>query len=241
MKYIPSKILLDDYRYLFSFAKFQIYFKNSLLVSLLSAPVATTTSLLSGYVLSRFTFKDKRLRMIILFFVQMIPFYVLVIPLFTMLSKLRLTNTLTRVLLVYSGYGAAFGTIMARTFFNSIPTDLEEAAWLDGFTKIGALFRVVIPVLLPGVSAIFAFCFVNSWNEVFTPVLFIHSDHKMTSACSTLFIRIQNWHTMECYGSRYHSSCNSQYSYLWIGTEIRQKRVDSRSNKGLVQINQAFF
>ncbi|AEH50888.1 carbohydrate ABC transporter permease [Pseudothermotoga thermarum] len=180
IRYIPSKISFDAYRYLFSFAKFHIYFKNSLVVSLLSATIATISSLLSGYTLSRFTFKGRRFILIVLFFVQMIPFYVLMIPLFTMFSKLGLTNTVTSLLVIYSGYGAAFGAIMARAFFSAIPKELEEVAWLDGCTKLQALMKVILPVFLPSVGAIFAFCFVNSWNEVFTAVLFIHSEHKMT-------------------------------------------------------------
>ncbi len=180
VRYLPSKISFDAYKYLFSFARFHIYFKNSLIVSLLSAAIATICSLLSGYVLSRFTFKAKHLILVTLFFVQMVPFYVLMIPLFTMFSQLKLTNTVTGIMLIYSGYGAAFGAIMARAFFSAIPRELEEAAWLDGCTRIEALVKVILPVFLPSISAIFAFCFVNSWNEVFTAVLFIHSDHKMT-------------------------------------------------------------
>lgn len=180
IKYLPSRISFEAYRYLFSFAKFHTYFKNSILVATFSALFSTVFSLMSGYVLSRFRFTTRHFLLLTLFFVQMIPAYLLMIPQFTMFSRLKLTNSLLGVIIIYTGLGVAFGTIMIRAFLKSIPREIEEAAWIDGCTKLGALFRVVLPVFLPNVGAIFSFCFVNSWNEVFTAVLFLHSDHKMT-------------------------------------------------------------
>ncbi len=180
IKYLPSRISFEAYRYLFSFAKFHTYFKNSILVATFSALFSTVFSLMSGYVLSRFRFTTRHFLLLTLFFVQMIPAYLLMIPQFTMFSRLKLTNSLLGVIIIYTGLGVAFGTIMIRAFFKSMPREIEEAAWIDGCTKLGALFRVVLPVFLPNVGAIFSFCFVNSWNEVFTAVLFLHSDHKMT-------------------------------------------------------------
>lgn len=180
VKYFPSHITLEAYKYLFSFARFHIYFKNSFLVATSSALFSTTFSLMSGYILSRFRFTMRHLLLLILFFVQMIPAYLLMIPQFTMFSRLKLTNSLFGVVIIYTGLGVAFGTIMTRAFLRSVPKELEEAAWIDGCTRFGALFKVVLPIFLPNIGAIFSFCFVNSWNEVFTAVLFLHSDHKMT-------------------------------------------------------------
>ncbi|WP_041083445.1 carbohydrate ABC transporter permease [Thermotoga profunda] len=180
VKYLPSRITFEAYRYLFSFARFHIYFKNSILAATCSALLSTIFSLMSGYVLSRFRFKTRHLLLLTLFFVQMIPAYLLMIPQFTMFSKLKLTNSLLSIVIIYTGLGVAFGTIMTRAFLKSLPKEIEEAAWIDGCTRLRALFKVVLPVFLPNVGAIFSFCFVNSWNEVFTAVLFLHSDHKMT-------------------------------------------------------------
>lgn len=180
VKYFPSRLTFEAYRYLFGFAKFHIYFRNSFLVAVCSALLSTTFSLMSGYILSRFRFLMRHFLLLSLFFVQMIPAYLLMIPQFTMFSKLRLTNSLFGIVVIYTGLSVAFGTIMTRAFLKSIPKEMEEAAWIDGCTRFGALFRVVLPVFLPNIGAIFSFSFVNSWNEVFTAVLFLHSDHKMT-------------------------------------------------------------
>lgn len=180
VKYLPSKPTFEAYRYLFSFARFNLYFKNSFIVATVSAGLSTLFSLMAGYVLTRERFKLRTLLILVLFFVQMLPAYLIMIPQFTMFSKLKLTNTLTSVIIIYTGFGSAFGTIMARAFLKNLPRTIEEAAMIDGCNRFQVLFKVVIPLLLPGVGSIFSFCFVNSWNEVFTAVLFLHTDQKMT-------------------------------------------------------------
>lgn len=180
VKYLPSKPTFEAYRYLFSFARFNLYFKNSFIVATVSAGLSTLFSLMAGYVLTRERFKLRTLLILVLFFVQMLPTYLIMIPQFTMFSKLKLTNTLTSVIIIYTGFGSAFGTIMARAFLKNLPRTIEEAAMIDGCNRFQVLFKVVIPLLLPGVGSIFSFCFVNSWNEVFTAVLFLHTDQKMT-------------------------------------------------------------
>jgi len=180
VKYLPSKFSLEGYRYLFSFANFDRYFVNSLLVSLIPASLSTILATMGGYVLTRSQFKLKHALLILFFFVQMLPTYLVMIPQFTMFSKMGLTNKLSGVMIIYTAFGTAFGTIMATAFFKRIPREMEEAALIDGCTPFGALLRVVIPIFLPSLGAIFSFSFVNSWNEIFTAVLFLHSDKKMT-------------------------------------------------------------
>ncbi|WP_448522663.1 carbohydrate ABC transporter permease [Pseudothermotoga sp.] len=180
VKYLPSRATFEAYGYLFSFAKFNVYFKNSFVVATVSAGFSTFFSLMAGYVLTRERFKLRTFLILVLFFVQMLPTYLIMIPQFTMFSRLKLTNTLSSVIIIYTGFGSAFGTIMARAFLKNLPRTIEEAALIDGCNRLQVLFKVVIPLLLPGVGSIFSFCFVNSWNEVFTAVLFLHTDSKMT-------------------------------------------------------------
>ncbi|MBC7122774.1 carbohydrate ABC transporter permease [Thermotoga caldifontis] len=180
VKYLPSKPTFEAYRYLFSFARFNVYFKNSFIVATTSAGLSTLFSLVAGYILTREQFRLRTFLILLLFFVQMLPTYLIMIPQFTMFSKLKLTNTLTSVIIIYTGFGSAFGTIMARAFLKNLPRTIEEAAMIDGCNRLQVLFKIVVPLLLPGVGSIFSFCFVNSWNEVFTAVLFLHTDRKMT-------------------------------------------------------------
>jgi multiple sugar transport system permease protein len=180
IKYFPSKPTLEAYKYLFNFAKFSIYFKNSIIVSLTASSISTIFALLSGYVLAKTNFKGKYFLILFLFFVQMIPAYLLMVPQFSMFSKLGLINRLTGITFVYVGIGVSFSTIMARGFFLRIPTALEEAALIDGCTRLQAIAKIILPLMLPGIAAVFIFSFVNNWNELFTAVLFLNSEEKLT-------------------------------------------------------------
>jgi len=180
IKYWTEKPSFDAYRYLFGFAKFSKYFGNSLFVTFFASIVSTFFALFSGYALSRFRFKGKGFLLIFLFFTQMIPAYLLMIPQFQMFSGLKLTNNLFGIIIIYIGLGATFSTIMSKGFFDRIPVSMEEAGLIDGCTRIGVLFRITVPLLLPGLAAVFSFSFVNNWNELFTAALFLDSDAKMT-------------------------------------------------------------
>ncbi len=178
--YWPKHVSFESYKFLFGFANFAQYFKNSLFVSITASFLAMSFSVLSGYIMARYTFRFKKLLIITLFLAQMIPAYLLMIPQYTMFSKLGLINNLWALVIIYVNVAASFSTIMARGFFSRIPRSLEEAAMIDGTSRIGAIFRVTIPLSLPGIAAIFSFSFVNTWNELFTAVLFINSNSKMT-------------------------------------------------------------
>ena len=179
--YWPEHITLESYRHLFSFAKFGIYFKNSLLVSLSASFGALFICIFSGFALSRYKAKQiKKSMLLALYFTQMVPGFILMAPLFTMLSKVGLTNNLFTLSLIYITSVIAFGTIMAKGFFDRIPSSLEEAALIDGCNTIEALFRIILPVTLPGIAAIFSFSFVNIWNELFLAVMLLSTESKMT-------------------------------------------------------------
>jgi len=180
IKYFPSTPTFSAYKYLFSFANFSRYFLNSLIVSLSASAISTFLSLLAGYVLARYRIKSAYWVLLFLFFAQMIPAYLIMIPQYVMFSRFGLIDKLLGVTIVYVGIGCAFSTIMSRGFFMRIPKELEEAALIDGCSKLKTLFKITIPIMLPGISAIFSFSFVNTWNELFVATLFLNSDQKLT-------------------------------------------------------------
>ena len=180
IKYFPSSPTLSAYKYLFSFANFSRYFLNSTIVSLSASAVSTFFSLLAGYVLARHKTRSVYWILLFLFFAQMIPAYLIMIPQYVMFSRFGLIDKLLGVTIVYVGIGCAFSTIMSRGFFLRVPRELEEAALIDGCGRLKALFKITVPIMLPGISAIFSFSFVNTWNELFIAALFLNSDNKLT-------------------------------------------------------------
>ncbi len=181
LKYWPDKPSLNSYRELFSFSDFGTYFRNSLVISLSAAFGAMVISILSGFALSRFT--NKRAKGAIelgMYFTQTIPTFIIMVPIFTIFSSLGWINSRIALGFVYVATVVAFCTIMGKSFFDRIPASLEEAAKIDGCNLFQALVKVILPVTLPGMAAIFCFAFINIWNELFIAVTVLSSSSKMT-------------------------------------------------------------
>lgn len=180
VRYWPREFSLENYVSLFQKAQFGQYLVNSIIVSASAALVATTIALFSAYVLSRFTFRGKGAVMLAFLITQMIPAFIALGPLYQMFSNLGLVDKRFGLVLVYIAMTIPFSSIMLRGFFDNVPDSLEEAAMVDGASRTGALFRVIVPVMTPGIIATFIFNFVNSWNELFLAVTLIHSDDNRT-------------------------------------------------------------
>jgi multiple sugar transport system permease protein len=111
---------------------------------------------------------------------QMIPSFIALGPLYLLMTQLKLVDNRFGLILIYIAVCIPFCTVMLRGFFENIPDALEEAAMIDGCSRFGALFRVLVPVLKPGIVAAFIFNFVNCWNELFLSVTLINSDANKT-------------------------------------------------------------
>lgn len=180
VRYWPREFSLENYASLFQKAQFGQYLVNSVIVSASAALVATTIALLSAYVLSRFSFRGKGAIMLAFLITQMIPAFIALGPLYQMFVGLGLVDSRFGLVLVYIAMTIPFSAIMLRGFFDNVPDSLEEAAMVDGASRFGALWRVLVPVMTPGIIATFIFNFVNSWNELFLAVTLINSDSNRT-------------------------------------------------------------
>lgn len=180
LQYFPQTWTLENYHSLFENSQFGVYVGNSLLVGLLASAAGTAISLLSAYVLARFEFRGKGAVMLAFFATQMIPAFIALGPLYVMMVNLNLVDRKGGLILLYIAGCIPFCTIMLRGFFENVPDALEEAAMVDGCSRLTALVRVIIPVMTPGILAAFIFNFVNCWNELFLSVLLMNSDINKT-------------------------------------------------------------
>jgi multiple sugar transport system permease protein len=180
LRYWPGDLTLEHYAELFSFADFGTYLLNSLLVSLAAAAAVTVIGVLGGYVLARFEFRGRGALMLAYLVTQMIPLFIALGPLYLLMSDLDLLNRLAGLMLVYVAMLVPFCTIIMRGFYERVPVALEEAAQVDGASRLTAMARVVIPVMLPGIAATFIFGFVQCWNELFLAITFIDSEDAKT-------------------------------------------------------------
>jgi multiple sugar transport system permease protein len=181
LQYWPEHFTLENYTNIFKVANFDVYIFNSLIVSTVSGFFSLIIAMLSGYVLARFRFKGKNQIIFAFFITQMIPLFIALAPLYLLMSKLHLLNRLPSLMLIYTVMMIPFCTIIMKSFFERIPSSLEEAAMIDGCSRIGALLKVVIvPVMLPGIAATFIFTFVQCWNELFLAIMFIDVENAKT-------------------------------------------------------------
>jgi multiple sugar transport system permease protein len=160
LTYWPEVFSIENYLGLFSKAQFGTYVLNSLIVATVAAVVATFISMLSAYVLARFEFRSKGAILLAFLATQMIPSFIALGPLYLLMTQLKLVDNRFGLILIYIAVCIPFCTVMLRGFFENIPDALEEAAMIDGCSRFGALFRVLVPVLKPGIVAAFIFNFV---------------------------------------------------------------------------------
>lgn len=180
LTYIPRTATFANYRKVWGSIGFNQYFFNSFCASGAAVINVTIVSLLGGYALARYQFAGKGVMMMLLLLTQMIPGIILVIPLFKVWLQLHLNNTLYSLILTYSTTQLPFCMIMMSGFFSGLPKELEEAAQIDGCTLLGALFRILIPTIAPGIVATGAFAFVNSWNDFVYALNFINNQKLFT-------------------------------------------------------------
>jgi len=173
---------LEHYYDAFVSRGFGQYLLTSAIVAVTSTACALIIGTLAAYALARFELPwqlNKQLSLWILS-TRMFPAIVTAVPLFLMMRDLRLLNTQASLIIVYTAFNLPFVIWMMRGFFADLPRDLEEAALVDGDSRIGALVRVVLPLVAPGLAATAVFCLIVSWNEFLFALVLTQTDASMT-------------------------------------------------------------
>ena len=163
--FLIKDITIDNYfRVLFE-SKIPRSFINSIIVSMTATFLTVALSTLSGYGFSRYKFKQGRLLFIGLLYGQMMPAVVLIIPLYLMFSKIGLLDNYLALILPDMAITIPMATLMLRGFFNGVSREIEEAAQIDGDSKLGTLWHIVIPIAKPGLFSVAIYTFLTTWEE----------------------------------------------------------------------------
>lgn len=161
---------LQNYRDAWSQGNFLLAFANSALVALAVTALQIVTSALAGYALARLRFRGRQSVLLIVLATLIIPFQLLVIPIFLVLKWGHLINTYWALILPTAANG--YGIFLMRQYFLTIPIELEEAAALDGATRWQTLWEVMLPLSRPALVTLFLFTFIGEWNDLFKPLIF---------------------------------------------------------------------
>lgn len=180
LTYFPEQVTLENYGQLFAMYDYGNMLKNSLIISFSSGFCVTMLSIFGGYGLARYKFKTKTLLLLFFLVTQMIPGILVIIPLYIIFSKINIVNTRLSLFIFYLISNLPFCVITMRSFFERIPYTLEEAATVDGCTKLQTLRKIVLPVMFPGIVAVFVFAFIGAWNELIAGTIFINTPNFWT-------------------------------------------------------------
>jgi multiple sugar transport system permease protein len=176
----PSRTTLENFESVILKTNFMQYFANSMIVSLSSAAIVTLIAAASGYALSRFRFRGKSVIVFTMLLTQMFPLLILIAPIYSVVSKLGLLNSLVSLIIVYTAFNIPFATFLMQSFFDGIPKDLEEAGMMDGCTRFQALRKIIFPLTLPGLAATLGFVFTAAWSELLFALMLISKNDAMT-------------------------------------------------------------
>ncbi|MBD2198137.1 MULTISPECIES: carbohydrate ABC transporter permease [Calothrix] len=165
-----SNWTLANYQDAWQRGKFLLAFANSTLVAIAVTAFQIVTSALAGYALARLKFRGRQALLLIVIATLVIPFQLLVIPIFLVLKWGHLINTYGALILPTAVNG--FGIFLLRQYFQTIPVELEEAATIDGANRWQILWRVMLPLARPALVTLFLFTFIGEWNDLFKPLVF---------------------------------------------------------------------
>jgi multiple sugar transport system permease protein len=181
-RWVGFPVTFQHYADAFGGGSFAVYFLNSVLLASMSTIGALAIGVPAAYGLARFEWPrgwERRISDWILS-TRMLPPIVTIVPLFLMLRGAHMLNSLQGLALIYTAFNLPFVIWMMRGFFDEVPREMEEAAMLDGESRIGALLRIVLPLVKPGLAATAVFCLVVAWNEFLFALILTQTEAAMT-------------------------------------------------------------
>jgi ABC-type glycerol-3-phosphate transport system permease component len=161
----PANWDFSAFKAVLFFTDFPLNLFNSLRVAFTVTLICIVIASMTGYTLSRFRGRFFSVYGTLLLILQIFPSVLLLLPLFVLFSRLKLTNTLYSLMLAYTAMNLAFSTWMMSGFFDSIPKELEESGMVDGCTRFQTFYKIILPISLPGIATVGIFTFINAWNE----------------------------------------------------------------------------
>ena len=186
LKWIPSHISFSRYEQIFSssgeniFANFRAALGNSVIIASATVAISMTVGVFGAYAFARLRFRLSRATLLLFLSTYMIPPIALVIPMYLIMVKLGLLNSRLGLIIVYCSFTTPFVLWIMGNYFQTIPRELEDAARIDGCTRIGALFRVILPLSRPGLLSTTLFAFLIAWDEFLYALVFTSTNASKT-------------------------------------------------------------
>jgi multiple sugar transport system permease protein len=188
VRYLPSQPTLEHYRELIERTGFATNLINSLIVALGAVAVGLGVSVPAAYGFSRFRFPGRRVLMTQFLVINMFPIVLLIIPLFVLMRMLGLLDTFIGVIIGHSTFAIPFAIWMMTSYMNAIPVELDEAAIIDGASRLQTIRLVVLPLVMPGIATAGIYIFITSWNEYLFAMMLSGQNVRTVTVALQLFI-----------------------------------------------------
>lgn len=186
---IPRNFSSAGYENLMAAGDIFLWMRNTFIVAFSTAFITIAVTTFSAYSLSRFRFKLKKPSMVLILFTQMLPDAMLILPLYMLFRQLGLLNKLIGLILINTTFQVSVGTFIMKNFFDTIPKELDEAAYIDGCGKLAVLLKVLVPSVTPAMAATGIIAFFEAWNEYMFSVTMVTKNSKwVTSVGLSSFI-----------------------------------------------------
>jgi multiple sugar transport system permease protein len=177
----PDVFTAANYRILLEDKDFLTNIRNSLIVASAVTAISVFISSFAAYSMVRFRYRFKGLIGRLILFAYLTPTSLLFIPLSILMARLQLGNSLNGLILVYLTFSLPLSTWLLQSYFRGVPRELEEQGMIDGLSRLGALFRIVLPLSGPGLAAVAILTFTGAWNELLLALVLITSETKRTA------------------------------------------------------------
>jgi len=197
--FLPRTPTIQNYFDIWTVAPLTTFFRNSMVIGLGSTLIALFLAIPAAYALTRFRFRGRRFYQLFLLGIQMFPPIVIILGIFRVVAGLNMVDSLTTVVLLNAIFSLSFAIWMLEGYFATIPPEIEEAAMMDGNSRLGAMVNMILPLSWPGLVAVTIFGFMNGWNEFLFALTFIRSQDKLplTIGLFKFVTRFQvQWHQL---------------------------------------------
>jgi multiple sugar transport system permease protein len=177
---LPWPLTTDNFDTVWNGLGFGVFFRNSLLVGVVTLCLVSTLALMGGYALARYRFRGDRVFLLLLLCTQFMPGVTLLIPLFILFRQTHLLGSLNSLVIAETAFQLPLALVLMSSFVRQVPVELEEAAMVDGCSRLRAFLAVVLPQLRPGIVAVGSFAFIGSWNNFLFALMFISDQDRFT-------------------------------------------------------------
>ncbi len=179
---MPSSFTVQNYIDVIKSQANQRALKNGLYISLVQSLIVVFVSILAAYPLSRFELKCKKIFLLTILFMTALPMTAVMVPVYKMFLTIKLYNSIPGVILFMTATSLPYGIWLMKNSMDGVPMELEEAAKVDGATTLTSIFKVIVPLMFPGICVVFIYTFSGSWGNFFVPYILLSTAEKMPAS-----------------------------------------------------------